>query len=519
VKKPFSVFLSLLLTFTLVLGTSLPAAAVTVTLRTATVNAGILNVRTGPAISQSRLATVSQGTLLPVIAEQPGWARIVLSDGRTGWVATEFVTLQNRQPAQWARVSSGPLNIRRGPGTPFEVLSTVSTGTPLPVIQNQNGWLQVRLASGQIGWVSSTYATLSSVYPGESTPAPKPAPQPTGTVNTAVLNVRSGPGTTQTRITTVNQNTQLVILQSQESWLQVRLPSGQTGWVSAEFVTLSQIPSPPAPAPSPIVSRPVQPEIRRTATVTASVLNVRSGPSAEATRVTTLSQGTMVDVIGEQNGWLQIRLASGQTGWISRDFAFVTTRQTGTLPGEPSPLNGRVIVLDPGHGGTNPGAVGVTGLYEKVVVLDVALRVADMLQAAGATVVMTRSGDATLDLGPRVSIAHSAGADVFVSIHANAHPNPAIGGTETYYYAYKSAAAQSQKLASQIQSELAGGLGLRNIGIKHGNFHVIRETNMPAALVELAFLSNTYEESLMRTDPFRQTSAEAIFRGLENYFR
>jgi N-acetylmuramoyl-L-alanine amidase len=223
-------------------------------------------------------------------------------------------------------------------------------------------------------------------------------------------------------------------------------------------------------------------------------------------------------VLAEQNGWLQIRLPSGQTGWISAAFAFVTTRQANAQPGGTSPLAGKTIVIDPGHGGTNPGAVGSGGLMEKVVALDVSLRVAALLQSAGATVVMTRSADTALALAPRVSVAEAVNAHVFVSIHANAHPNPAIGGTETYYYAYKAAAAASQRLAGHIQRQLVGALGLRDIGVKHGNFHVIRETTMPAVLVELAFLSNAYEESLMRTDAFRQASAGAIFEGLENYF-
>jgi N-acetylmuramoyl-L-alanine amidase len=229
----------------------------------------------------------------------------------------------------------------------------------------------------------------------------------------------------------------------------------------------------------------------------------------------------VLTVLQNNEGWLEVRLPSGQIGWVSAEFIAHPIRDSAPLPdrsGRPSPVAGRVIVIDPGHGGSNPGAIGVTGLMEKIVNLDVSLRVANLLRSAGATVVMTRSSDIYLNLAPRVVVAENAKADVFVSIHANAHLSPSIGGTETYYYQYKASGNQSRILAQSIQSELVRTLRLRDIGIKQGSFHVIRETSMPSVLVELAFLSNALEESMMRTDTFRENSAAAIFRGLENYF-
>lgn len=616
-KKTLSIMLTLALLLTLVLGTSLPSGAVA--LRTAVVNVDVLNVRSGPGTSHSRITTVSRGTELPVVSEQTGWVQVTLSDGRTGWVSAEFVTLRTPQPTQWARVTVDALNVRSGPGTTFSRVASVNTGTVLPVMGSQNGWHQVRLSSGQVGWVSSTYVTLSTTNPANSAPAPSPAPSPSpaplpaptvnqqaGTVTLAALPLRSGPDVTFNAITTLPINSQVTILQTQGKWHQVRTAAGQTGWVFAQHVTLnpatpqpvpnpapqpvpqptpapvanqqsgtvtlaalplrsgpdttfsaittlginSQVtilqtqgkwyqvrtaanqtgwvfaqhisinpvaPPPPPPVPTPIANQPGQSETQRFATVTVSALNVRTSPSTDADRITVLSLGTLAQVIGENGEWLQIRLSNGQTGWVFSEFVIVSTRTINPGSGNGS-LAGKVIVIDPGHGGS-PGAVGVTGLMEKVVVLDVSLRLADMLRRAGATVVMTRETDINVNLAPRVSIAQAVNADVFVSVHANAHPNPAIGGIETYYYQHKASGNTSRLLAQHIQRELVMGLGLRDIGVKHGNFHVIRETTMPSVLVELAFLSNAQEEALMRTDAFRQNSAEAIFRGLESYFR
>jgi N-acetylmuramoyl-L-alanine amidase len=248
-----------------------------------------------------------------------------------------------------------------------------------------------------------------------------------------------------------------------------------------------------------------------------------------------LSQGTSLPVIGEQGDWLQVRLPDGQSAWIG---SWLVAKSPGSAPpspvnnggstvppdtGAPSPgassLTGKVIVIDPGHGGSNPGAIGVTGLVEKDVVLDVSLRLAQKLRQAGATVIMTRSTDTTVFLAARVAMAEQAGAHAFVSIHANAHPNRAISGTETYYYRYKPNYIESYYLAAHLQNELVKALGLRDIGIKHGNFHVIRETTMPSALVELAFLSNPHDEALMKTAQFRENAAQAIYCGLERFFQ
>ena len=153
--------------------------------------------------------------------------------------------------------------------------------------------------------------------------------------------------------------------------------------------------------------------------------------------------------------------------------------------------------------------------FGKVCGLDVGLPVVGC--DAGATVILPQR-HRTVSLESREKMANSAHADLFVSIHANAHPSSLVGGTETYYYKGKATSTSSFQAAVQIQNELVKALGLRNIGVKHGNFHVIRETKMPAVLVEIAFLSNPKEEALLKTADFREASAKAIFAGILNYF-
>lgn len=165
------------------------------------------------------------------------------------------------------------------------------------------------------------------------------------------------------------------------------------------------------------------------------------------------------------------------------------------------------IVIDPGHGGKDPGAIGPSGLQEKDVVLKVALKVRDLLESYGYTVIMTRTTDVYLSLQERCDIANNNDADLFISIHNNSFSDPSANGTETFSYLPNDEGGQVAKL---MQSKLIEALGLRNRGHKTADFYVLRNTKMPAVLTELAFISNPKEEALLKTDEFQTKSAKAI---------
>ncbi|WP_054706214.1 N-acetylmuramoyl-L-alanine amidase [Bacillus sp. JCM 19041] len=177
-------------------------------------------------------------------------------------------------------------------------------------------------------------------------------------------------------------------------------------------------------------------------------------------------------------------------------------------------VSGKTIVIDPGHGGNDPGAVA-NGLEEKEVVLDVAVQTKQMLEAAGAEVLMTRQADTYIGLNERAQMANANEADTFVSIHANGWEQPSANGTETYHFP---SSGQGRALAESLQNELVAELGRTDRGVKSGNLSVLRQTVMPAALVELAFVTNVEEAELMKTAAFREGAAEAIYQGLMNYY-
>jgi N-acetylmuramoyl-L-alanine amidase/3D (Asp-Asp-Asp) domain-containing protein/peptidoglycan hydrolase-like protein with peptidoglycan-binding domain len=188
-----------------------------------------------------------------------------------------------------------------------------------------------------------------------------------------------------------------------------------------------------------------------------------------------------------------------------------------------APLAGRVIVVDPGHGidpsvGGYTGARGVNGVYEDVNVLDIAQRLAALLKAQGATVVLTRGA---YDPGPppvqgliaRVKLAEQSKADVFVAIHQDDSPSPSAHGVWTYYDH-----ADARTLAADVQDALVAHTGLADLGTPTAGFYVISRTTMPAILVEAGFLSNPTEAALISTAAFHQEAAQAIDQGLLRWF-
>ncbi len=232
-------------------------------------------------------------------------------------------------------------------------------------------------------------------------------------------------------------------------------------------------------------------------------------------------------------------------------FGAVTTR---VQAGVSSKI--KVLVLDAGHGGKDPGAAGVTGVKEKDVVLDIARRMRNIFEQAGITVIMTRDKDEFISLEERTVIASRSKADVFVSIHANSNPNRKTQGMEVYFvkstdkkdvdeaqrlenertlvktsnakyspvvasivgdmlYVHK--VVESPKLAKRIVHNVSMDVRTLNRGARVCRFYVVRNTLVPAVLVEVGFLTNRHEEKQLNSSNYRQQLAQAIARSVLQY--
>lgn len=188
------------------------------------------------------------------------------------------------------------------------------------------------------------------------------------------------------------------------------------------------------------------------------------------------------------------------------------------------PVNKRAdvkIILDPGHGGRDPGAKSLDGYLEKDFNLDVALKVRNMLRAEGYTVLMTRETDKTLDIYSRPEFANKELAHIFVSIHANSSLNVDAKGIEVLYVPRDTVLIKSEEqwpLAKELLSQLVSKTGMENRGTRmRSDLIVLKNTEMVAALVECGFLSNIEELEVLKSEMHKQNSANAIYSGIKKY--
>lgn len=187
-------------------------------------------------------------------------------------------------------------------------------------------------------------------------------------------------------------------------------------------------------------------------------------------------------------------------------------------------LDGKIITLDAGHGGSDPGAIGSDGTKEKNITLAITKMVKEILEQKGAKVYMTRTTDVDVfgpnasdaeELQARVNVGEKYNSDMFVSLHINSSVNKNVGGFSTYYYPKTD---NDLRLAKNIQNKLAANFGVDDLGVRQANFYVIKRISMPAVLVEMCFISNEKELTLMKGQWFQKKTARLIAEGIEKYF-
>lgn len=217
----------------------------------------------------------------------------------------------------------------------------------------------------------------------------------------------------------------------------------------------------------------------------------------------------------------------------------------------------RKVVIDAGHGGNDPGAIGRSGLREKDINLDIAKRLNSLLREEGVQTILTRTKDNFVPLPNRVTIANKSGADLFISIHTNANRSRSLSGFEVYYVApsvsdskrasftartaplnlkeasfassstdlkaivwdmiYTNSRAESIELSRSLCKAMDAAIDANILGVKSARYQVLKGIRMPGILVEVGFVSNGNEEKLLRTGAYRQKLAEGILEGLRDY--
>ncbi|HBE80708.1 MAG TPA: hypothetical protein DDW65_23420 [Firmicutes bacterium] len=222
-----------------------------------------------------------------------------------------------------------------------------------------------------------------------------------------------------------------------------------------------------------------------------------------------LINGVLLTTVGPAS----LRLIVNLNRFVNYKLEYSTDRKQMTIHFNHSPVIGKTIVIDPGHGGIDNGAVG-RQIREKDVNLEIAMRLKDLLEAVGADVILTRTDDYFVGLYERPYLANNLGAALFISVHTNNHPDLTVHGIEVFHFPGRET---SQMLAQDILAKITQYTGLAGLGVKQDNFVVIREAQMPSILVEVGFLSNFQEESIIKTPEFKDNAAMGIYQGILDY--
>lgn len=348
------------------------------------------------------------------------------------------------------------------------------------------------------------------------------------------LNVRSSPSESASIIDVLPNGTLVEVIGNSGVWLKVNL-AGRDGYIH-EFFTTTTLdqeqpvtpkpdpvipPNPVTPKPEPVLPpKPVTPkpeEVKPTPApsaklmgrVTINNLNVRSAGNSSAPTMGKLQTKQKVEVLSISGYWAKIRYGN-KTGYVHKTYLKLLN-QTG------NPLRDRVIIVDAGHGGHDPGTIK-TGSTEKAIVLNVSKKLETKLKNAGAKVLMTRSTDKYYSLEKRTIFAKNNYAEAFVSIHVNAAGSSAKGA-ETYYDTSSNVnGVESRDLATFIQRNIVQKANMVDRGVKNNRFYVIRNNNVAAVLVELGFLSNADDYKKLTSEAYANIYADAIYQGLYEYY-
>ena len=522
---------------------------------------------TDPYPGYDVVTTVQAGDALTYVGSREGWVRVAAPDGNRGWLPGPQVLLWDHD-VDWAQrceyavdvgswqmtclplrsVSAARTSLRTAPGAEAPVRAGLGNGDRLKVVAQQDGWLQVGTVHGLLGWVEAA-ATAPATAPA----APR--------LTAAALRV-AAPGVL--RLELVGDLAGAQVQAAGAGSLRVVLPDGNARRLDLQVAAAGVAGLAVAGEGVSLIfdRRPDVQVLERSAG--RLVLELR--PLLRSVTARSAGGGTAyrLDLRGDvrptargEKGEVLVTLPGARPSMASLP-AGVRAEPRGSdlllrfpargahalkrvsegwdlvLPA-PGPA-GKVILLDPGHGGGETGAVSpFNGVPEKTINLDVALRLQALLEAQGARVLLTRSADGRalppaqeralpagerlrLDLAYRSFLANSQGVDLFVSVHSNASPEPGHHGTEVYYSADNRNAGGSLALAGLVQAQLLRALGRHDGGVKADIFCVTRFTEAPAVLAELAYLNDPEESALLASPAFRQKAAEALAAATAQFF-
>ncbi|BCB04951.1 SH3 domain-containing protein [Bacillus sp. KH172YL63] len=482
-----------------------------------TVNTDGLRMRKGPSTADQVITVLDKGDAVTVTGKEGDWLKIE-SGNTSGWVHREYITggvdtqasSSRRSENKQGIITDNALNVRKSPSIQSSVLGVLNRGDQVEVTGSVSGWYEIAFGDTK-AWISERYVEFSSGGGGANANPPAErgdaSTELLGIITVHGLNVRDETSLNGKVIGKVSKGERFKLLKEDNNWYQIKLDNGKKGWIAGWYVQKTMnVPSEG--------SRDT--DSSENLTILYNGTNIRSSATTQSSVIERASSGDSFPVVSKDGDWVEIQLADGRAGWVAGWVTSIRSaagENTAPARERKGGLQGKVIVIDPGHGGRDSGTTGASGTLEKLLTMKTGELLAEKLKSAGAKVVLTRKTDEYLSLPSRVSLSHYYEADAFISIHFDSIMDSSVAGHTTYYYR-----SQQKELAEDIHGSLSARLPTSDRGARVGDYHVIRENNRPAVLLELGFLSNPTEEANVNTQYFQDLASTAIYHGLGDYF-
>ena len=451
-----------------------------------------LRVRKGPGMDYPVVSVLSKDTEVEITGQSGSWVS-VKAGSSTGFISEEYIRT-NSHTLSFGKITADSVRLRSAPSLNAEILGEIEKDVSVEVTKEENGWTNI-LYQGQSYWISSKYISEKSSHSS--------AGKMNVEITASSLNVRSSPKTSSSIIGTVKKGNTYEALSQDNQWYEIRLENGKKGWVAAWYAKPSENRT----------SSDLGIDEGELITITKDKVNIRTGPGTTHPITKVAGIGETYKHIGTKEEWSEVQLSDGSTGFIAtRLLSGYDSDVQAAYNGQSGPLSGQLIVLDAGHGGMDSGAIGTSGHFEKQLTLRTALLLSSKLKEKGASVLLTRTGDQYISLSDRALLANQQAADAFISIHYDSTVDIEAGGITTYYTHH-----QQQELASHIQRNLIRNATTEDRGIRQASLRVLRENKRPAVLVELGYISNPAEESLLHTSGYQEIITDGLLHGLNSF--
>ncbi|WP_375089675.1 SH3 domain-containing protein [Peribacillus sp. RS7] len=476
-----------------------------------------VRVRTGPGTTFQTVGSLSKGTAVDIIEKNENWIKVKTADIE-GWVSSDYLKLpassgnaakkdstkvkETNQSVKTGVTLVDRLNVRSEPSKSSAALGKLNKNTAVTVYMVENEWAEIDF-QGVRGWVAEPYIQISE----DEDDTKINMAGATARVTAEGLNVRKDASLSSKVIGSVNKDETYAILQTKGKMTQIQLSGSKKGWVVSWYLEKENVEQTTKEKKIDVKGNKI--------TIIHDGTILRSEPDGDSEIVEQVNEGETFSASGKEGDWYSIKLKSGKTAYVA---GWIVTIEGNSeqiqRPGVEKYLKDKTIVIDPGHGGRDSGTVGVGGTLEKNLTIRTAELLRDKLQAAGAKVILTRSGNTYVPLPSRVGTSHIHNADAFISLHYDSTKDQITSGITTYYYH-----DYQRSLATTLANSLGSTMQVPNRGSRYGNFHVTRENKRVATLIELGYLSNPVEELTLTSNEYQEKITSAIYNGLARYFK